>query len=175
MNAALDTAAASRATFHPGAEKYHGFGDPITEGAAAAPFFWTAACFMPTCCVWRTATFTAGRVGTPARVCRSLCPVVQPNTVCHLCLDAKVAGFKPVAMEPFMANTAPMGRIAPASKPSTGNTPHFDPVALHGEAINACAMATYYTRKGNHAGAARKAVQAWAALRVLHSMERGAA
>ena len=57
-----------------------------------------------------------------------------------------------------MANTAPMGRIAPAPKPSTGNTPHLDPVALHGEAINACAMATYYTRRGNHAGAARKAV-----------------
>ena len=74
-----------------------------------------------------------------------------------------------------MANTAPMGRIAPAPKPSTGNTLHLDPVALHGEAINACAMATYYTRKGNHAGAARKAVQALAALRVLHSMERGAA
>ena len=47
-----------------------------------------------------------------------------------------------------MANSAPMGRIAPASKPRTGNIPHFDPVALHGEAINACAMATYYTRKG---------------------------
>ena len=59
-----------------------------------------------------------------------------------------------------MANTTPMGRIAPASKPSTGNTPHFDPVALHGEAINACAMATYYTRKGNHAGAARSALRA---------------
>ena len=57
-----------------------------------------------------------------------------------------------------MANTAPMGRIAPAPKPSTGNTPHLDPVALHGEAINACAMATYYTRKGNHAGAARDMV-----------------
>lgn len=67
-----------------------------------------------------------------------------------------------------MANTAPMGRIAPASKPSTGNTPHFDPVALHGEAINACAMATYYARKGNHAGAARKAAQALAALRRLN-------
>ena len=38
MNAALDTAAASRATFHPGVEKHHGFGDPITVGAAAAPF-----------------------------------------------------------------------------------------------------------------------------------------
>ena len=70
-----------------------------------------------------------------------------------------------------MANTAPMGRIAPASKPSTGNTPHFDPVALHGEAINACAMATYYTRKGNHAGAARKAVQALSALNALRALE----
>ncbi len=69
-----------------------------------------------------------------------------------------------------MANTAPMGRIAPASKLSTGNTPHLDPVALHGEAINACAMATYYTRKGNHAGAARKAVQALGALRRLQSV-----
>ena len=66
-----------------------------------------------------------------------------------------------------MANSAPMGRIAPASKPRTGNIPHFDPVALHGEAINACAMATYYTRKGNHAGAARKSVQALTALRRL--------
>lgn len=66
-----------------------------------------------------------------------------------------------------MANTAPMGRIAPASKPSTGNSRTIDLVALHGEAINACAMATYYTRKGNHAGAARKSVQALTALRRL--------
>ena len=71
-----------------------------------------------------------------------------------------------------MANTAPMGRIAPASMPSTGNTPHLDPVVLHGEAINACAMASYYTRKGNHAGAARKAVQAVSALRKLAAFER---
>ena len=62
-----------------------------------------------------------------------------------------------------MANTAPMGRIAPASKPAQS----VDLVALHGEAINACAMATYYTRKGNHAGAARKSVQALTALRRL--------
>ena len=69
-----------------------------------------------------------------------------------------------------MADTTPMGRISPASKPRTGNTPHFDPVALHGEAINACAMATYSTRKGNHAGAARKTVQALAALRRLAAL-----
>ena len=62
-----------------------------------------------------------------------------------------------------MANTTPKGRIAPALKPAQS----IDLVALHGEAINACAMAAYYTRKGNHAGAARKSVQALSALRRL--------
>ena len=61
-----------------------------------------------------------------------------------------------------MANTT--------TKPTTGNHHSIDLVALHGEAINACAMATYYTRKGNHAGAARKAVQALGALRRLQSV-----
>ena len=69
-----------------------------------------------------------------------------------------------------MANTIPAGRIAPAFKPTKGNPTQFDPVALHGEAINACSMATYYTRKGNHAGAARKSVQALAALRRLQAV-----
>lgn len=72
-----------------------------------------------------------------------------------------------------MANTTPKGRFAPASLTATVNPPHLDPVALHGEAANACAMATYYTRKGNHAGAARKSVQALSALRrlaALHSL-----
>ena len=68
-----------------------------------------------------------------------------------------------------MANTASPGRIAPASKPATGTPRTTDLVALHGEAINACAMATYYARKGNHAGAARKSVQALTALRRLQS------
>lgn len=62
-----------------------------------------------------------------------------------------------------MANTTPKGRIAPALKPAQS----IDLVALHGEAINACAMAAYYTRKGNHAGAVRKSVQALSALRRL--------
>lgn len=71
-----------------------------------------------------------------------------------------------------MANTAPMGRIAPSSKPTTGNPLPFDPIALHVEALNACAMATWHTRKGNHAGAARKSVQALVALRRLAAFER---
>ncbi len=65
-----------------------------------------------------------------------------------------------------MANTAPMGRIAPAPKPHK-----FDPVALHGDAHNALAMALHYLRQpgdANVAGATRKAVQALAALRRLN-------
>lgn len=57
-------------------------------------------------------------------------------------------------------------------QPTPGNTPSLDPIALHCEAVNACAMASYYTRKGNHAGAARKAVQALSALRQLAAFER---
>ena len=60
-----------------------------------------------------------------------------------------------------------------ASRCAAPFTPsRIDLVALHSEAINACAMASYYTRKGNHAGAARKAVQALAALRRLAALER---
>ena len=53
-----------------------------------------------------------------------------------------------------------------------------DPVQLHADAHNALAMALHYLRQpdqANVAGATRKAVQALAALRVLHSVERGAA
>ena len=70
-----------------------------------------------------------------------------------------------------MANTTPKGRTAPALKPAQS----IDLVALHGEAINACAMATYYTRKGNHAGAARKSVQALSALRRLQAATKASA
>lgn len=56
--------------------------------------------------------------------------------------------------------------------PTKGNTPHIDPVALQFEAHNACAMASYYTRKGNTAGAARNAGQALSALRRLAAFER---
>ena len=64
---------------------------------------------------------------------------------------------------------------APAlSLPTTGNTHRLDPIQLHMDAHNACAMASYYVRKGNHAGAARKATQAMAALRRLAAFERQA-
>ena len=70
-----------------------------------------------------------------------------------------------------MANTS-MGRTAPASKPTTGKSHQFDPIQLHVDAVNAASMATFYARRGNHAGAARKAVQALSALRQLAAFER---
>ena len=61
-------------------------------------------------------------------------------------------------------------RSAAPILPTTGN--HHDPIQLHMDAHNACAMASYYVRKGNHAGASRKAAQAMAALRKLAAFER---
>ena len=71
-----------------------------------------------------------------------------------------------------MANTLTLkGRIAPTPK-ATPAKPHFDPVAAHIQAANALMMAKFYTQRGNHAGAARKAVQALSALRQLAAFER---
>ena len=72
-----------------------------------------------------------------------------------------------------MANTS-LGRTAPTSTPATGNSHQIDPIQLHVDAVNASAMATFYARKGNHAGAARKAVQALSALRQLAAFDRQA-
>ena len=58
-----------------------------------------------------------------------------------------------------MADTL-KGRTAPAF-------PAFDPVALHFEAGNACAMARWYAARHDHAKAARKSAQALSALRRL--------
>ena len=84
---------ADRGKIQPGAEKHCGFGDPVSAKAQQPRPSWTAAFFMPTNCAWRTASFTVGRVGTPARVCRYLCPVRQPDTACHPHLAMWAAGF----------------------------------------------------------------------------------
>ena len=60
-------------------------------------------------------------------------------------------------------------RAAPTTTPTTG---HHDPIQAFADAHNACAMAKLYTLRGNHAGAARKAGQALAALRRLAAFER---
>ena len=61
-----------------------------------------------------------------------------------------------------------------ASRSAAPTTSRLDPIQLHMDAHNACAMASYYVRKGNHAGAARKTTQALAALRRLAAFERQA-
>ena len=62
-------------------------------------------------------------------------------------------------------------RAAPTSTPTTGNP---DPIQLYADAHNALAMALHYLRQpaGNVPGAARKTVQALAALRSLAAFER---
>ena len=66
-----------------------------------------------------------------------------------------------------MANT-PQGRTAPAS----AHAPTLDTVALHFEAVNACAMARWYAARHDHSAAARKATQAMVALRRLAAFDR---
>ena len=65
-------------------------------------------------------------------------------------------------------------RAAPTVTPTMGN---HDPIQLFADATNALAMASYYLRRpeANHAGAARKAGQALAALRRLAALPEGGA
>ena len=64
-------------------------------------------------------------------------------------------------------------RAAPLPAPAGAS----DPIHLHAEAHNALAMALHYMRQpvANVPGAARKAVQALAALRRLDGVQGGAA
>ena len=149
--------------------KHTGLGRPESDKAQQPRPPWTAAFFMPVGCTRHAQlSFLAGCVGTPARVCRYLIPVDQPNTACHPCLVAGAAGSQPVDKEPFMANThTPQGRTTP--------TPATHPQQLFADAVNAASMATWYTRRGNIAAAARKARQHLAALNQLAKLEGGAA
>ena len=74
-----------------------------------------------------------------------------------------------------MTNVIPMASRSAAPTTPTMGTP--DPIQLHAEAHNALAMALHYLRQpsGNVPGAARKAVQALAALRRLDASVQGGA
>ena len=74
-----------------------------------------------------------------------------------------------------MTNVIPLARRRAAATPPATGTP--DPIQLHAEAHNALAMALHYLRTpaGNVPGAARKAVQALAALRRLDASTQGGA
>ena len=59
-----------------------------------------------------------------------------------------------------------------ASRSAATTTPRLDPIALHGEAINAASMARWYTARHDYAAAFRKSAQATGALRRLAAFER---
>ena len=59
-----------------------------------------------------------------------------------------------------------------SAAPTTTAPTRFDPIALHGEAVNACAMARWYAARHDHSAAARKATQAMVALRRLAAFDR---
>lgn len=65
------------------------------------------------------------------------------------------------------------GLPAPASDPTSPR--HLDAIQLHAQAVNALAMALHYVRQpsSNVPGATRKAVQALAALNLMHAANRG--
>ena len=59
-----------------------------------------------------------------------------------------------------------------SAAPTTTAPTRFDPIALHGEAVNSCAMARWYAARHDHSAAARKATQAMVALRRLAAFDR---
>ena len=59
-----------------------------------------------------------------------------------------------------------------ASRCAAPTTPRLDPLALHGEAINAASMARWYAARHDYAAAFRKSAQATGALRRLATFER---
>ena len=59
-----------------------------------------------------------------------------------------------------------------ASRRAAPTSPAFDPVRLHGDAINSIALAGFYARRGNHIAAARKATLAMVSLRKLAAFVR---
>ena len=65
-----------------------------------------------------------------------------------------------------------MTAVQLASRSAAPASPHLDPIALHGEAINAAAMARWYAARHDYAAAFRRSAQATGALRKLAALER---
>ena len=59
-----------------------------------------------------------------------------------------------------------------ASRCAAPVSPHLDPIALHGEAVNAASMARWYAARHDYAAAFRRSAQATGALRKLAAFER---
>ena len=64
-----------------------------------------------------------------------------------------------------------MTAVTTASRCAAPALPHLDPIALHGEAVNAAAMARWYAARHDYAAAFRRSAQATGALRKLAAFE----
>ena len=109
----------------------------------------------------------SGGMGLPARMTARLRTCFQHPV--HL-LRLKTQTVALVTPEGAKTMTKPQGRTTPTQATSATH-PH----QLFADAVNAASMATWYTRRGNIAAAARKARQHLAALRLLAKLEGGAA
>ena len=147
------------ATFLSGAEKHYGLGSLLTScDASRSHRIWSAAFeFVPP--VFGGSNGRAQALPVSARMSRSSYPFELPPS-----LGSEGVGFcKSTSLEAIMAKSA---CALAHSLPALGNP---DPIQLHAEAHNALAMAVHYLTQpcANVPGAARKAVQALAALRRL--------
>ena len=114
----------------------------------------------------------------------ALCPMVlgvgahtrkDCGMACPMCLSPlPPAGLDSLRVVPKSRQgatmTNPQGRTTPTQATSATH-PH----QLFADAVNAASLATWYTRRGNIAAAARKARQHLAALNQLAKLEGGAA
>ena len=93
------------------------------------------------------------------------------TTMLHL-LRVETQTVVPLTHSGAKTMTKPQGRTTPALATSATPTHAHQ---LFADAVNAASMATWYTKRGNIAAAARKARQHLAALRLLAKLEGGAA
>ena len=110
----------------------------------------------------------SGGMGLPARMAARLRTCFQ-HPVHPLRLKTQTVALVTPEGAKTMTHVT-QGRTTPT--PAT-SAPH--PHQLFADAVNAASMATWYTRRGNIAAAARKARQHLAALRQLAKLEGGAA
>lgn len=117
-----------------------------------------------------TALRFRGVVGVIRKDARTASDVFLTTTLHPMRVETpKVALVTPEGAKTLTTSPVASRRAAPTT-PTTSNTSHPDPIALHADACNALSMALHYLRQpeaSNVAGAARKAAQALAAMRRL--------
>lgn len=159
-----------RGTIQSGAEKHHGFGDPVSVGAAAAPILDSGFFFVR---VLRTARI-AFLFGGPCGDTRKRVPVPTAGSPTSHGLPPLFGDgegrFQTCSVGAIMANTLTLkGHIAPTAPVRGADESQL--FALHLEAVNAAALARWYAARHRHTEAARKMRQGLAALNRLKSLE----